>query len=112
MYSEYLGKANMIPSLSGNIRSEEHEIEYYDSFYSKHGQFPDFTHVLIETQTDCNRSCSFCPQSEYIRPFKQIDWDVYTNIIDQLTILNKMFSFMIYKKTQKKKKILLMNTLT
>ena len=50
----------------------------------ENGVFPDLTQVLIETQTDCNRSCSFCPQSESIRPYKQIEWSVYTNIIDQL----------------------------
>mgnify|MGYP001348390224 FL=1 len=84
MFEEIRGKVALKSISSKRISKEQDDIEYYQSYYMENGVFPDFTQVLIETQTDCNRSCSFCPQSESIRPYKQIEWSTYTTIIDQL----------------------------
>ena len=84
MFEEIRGKVALKANFKQKISKEQDDIEYYQSYYMENGVFPDFTQVLIETQTDCNRSCSFCPQSESIRPYKQIEWSTYTTIIDQL----------------------------
>lgn len=84
MFEEIRGKVALKSISSKKISKEQEDIEYYHSYYLENGIFPDFTQVLIETQTDCNRSCTFCPQSESIRPYKQIEWLTYTTIIDQL----------------------------
>lgn len=57
---------------------------YLHNYYYKFGKFPLFSQVLIETRTDCNKSCSFCPQSFYQRSFKKMKWSVYKKIIDSL----------------------------
>lgn len=86
MFEEIRGKVFVKPISSRKLSEEQKDIQYYNSYFQKNGMFPDFTQVLIETQTDCNRSCSFCPQSESIRPYKQMEWSTYTSIIDQLFI--------------------------
>lgn len=43
-----------------------------------------FTQVLLETRTDCNRKCKFCPQAHFSRPFRSMDWNVFTKVIDDL----------------------------
>jgi hypothetical protein len=84
MFEEIRGKVAIKSISSKRLSKEQEDIQYYHSYFLENGVFPDFTQVLIETQTDCNRSCSFCPQSEYVRPYKQIEWSTYTAIIDQL----------------------------
>ena len=49
---------------------------YLQDYYAKFNEFPLFSQVLIETRTDCNKRCSFCPQSFYKRPVKSMKWDV------------------------------------
>jgi radical SAM protein with 4Fe4S-binding SPASM domain len=58
---------------------------YLQNYYSKLHEFPLFSQVLIETRTDCNKRCSFCPQSFYKRPIESMKWKTYKKIIDSLT---------------------------
>ena len=51
-------------------------------------RFPIFDTVLIETRTDCNRKCSFCPQSIYTRPLEIMSEDVFEKIITNLSKIN------------------------
>lgn len=60
------------------------DINYLADFYKRNGQFPLFSQVLIETRTDCNRRCSFCPQNHYKRSLQIMKWKVFTAIIDSL----------------------------
>jgi len=48
-----------------------------------------FNHVEIETINRCNGTCSFCPVSKGndTRVLKQMPWELFTNIIDQLAAL-------------------------
>jgi len=79
MYVETNNKANR------KNQEVDYDISYLKIYYSEKKQFPIFSQVLIETRTDCNKCCSFCPQSFYKRPVKSMSWDVYKNIIDSLT---------------------------
>ena len=53
-------------------------------YYQEHGNFPVFKQVLIETRTDCNNHCPFCPHAFNNKPLGIMDWECYTTIIDQL----------------------------
>lgn len=66
--------------------SEVHstDIEYLRSYYETNGQFPLFQQVLIETRTDCNNHCSFCPHAFNNKPLGIMEWDCFTTIINQL----------------------------
>jgi MoaA/NifB/PqqE/SkfB family radical SAM enzyme len=43
-----------------------------------------FKQVLVETRTDCNNHCPFCPHAFNNKPLGIMDWECYTAIIDQL----------------------------
>jgi radical SAM protein with 4Fe4S-binding SPASM domain len=58
--------------------------QYLQNYYAQFKTFPLFSQVLIETRTDCNKRCSFCPQSFYKRTVESIKWSVYKKIIDSL----------------------------
>lgn len=60
------------------------DIEYLKVYYQEHGNFPVFKQVLIETRTDCNNHCPFCPHAFNNKPLGIMDWECYTTIIDQL----------------------------
>lgn len=62
----------------------ESDIEYLKNYFLANNCFPLFSQVIIETQTDCNRKCTFCPQHHQERNFKKIEWQVYKKIIDEL----------------------------
>jgi|TARA_B100001964_G_scaffold95008_1_gene106463 radical SAM protein with 4Fe4S-binding SPASM domain len=64
------------------------DIEYLKVYYQQHGNFPMFTQVLLETRTDCNRSCKFCPQSHFVRPLKVMEWEVFTKVINELSAID------------------------
>lgn len=66
--------------------SEVHydDIVYLKEFYSKNGRFPMFKQVLVETRTDCNNHCPFCPHAFNNKPLGAMEWDCYKRIIDQL----------------------------
>lgn len=64
------------------------DIDYLKSFYNTHKHFPLFQQVLIETRTDCNNHCKFCPHAFCKKPLGIMSWDCYKQIIDQLSDLN------------------------
>jgi MoaA/NifB/PqqE/SkfB family radical SAM enzyme len=43
-----------------------------------------FSRISIETRTDCNLKCDFCPQSTNPRPKLQMSDRVFTKVIDEL----------------------------
>lgn len=72
---------------SMSIRSNElhkTDITLLGNYYKSHGHFPLFTQVLIETRTDCNNNCPFCPQAYVKKELGVMSWNCYTTIIDQL----------------------------
>jgi len=83
MYVESKGAAQRkrIHSMNEFIDSD---IEYLKKYFSDNGNFPMFSQVLLETRTDCNRKCKFCPQAHYTRPLKSMEWNVFTKVIDDL----------------------------
>lgn len=73
-----------------SVREEgffDQDIEYLKSYYDKHGVFPMFQQVLIETRTDCNNRCPFCVQRFQNKPLGIMTWDVYCRTIDNLVEL-------------------------
>lgn len=82
----------MIQQINNNpIRcSEKHnlDIDFLKKFYSEHKCFPVFQQVLIETRTDCNNHCPFCPHAFNKKPLGIMEWSCFTTIIDQLCEMN------------------------
>jgi hypothetical protein len=78
----------MIQQINNNsIRDTEmHEsdIDFLRKFYVEHSHFPVFQQVLIETRTDCNNHCPFCPHAFNKKTLGIMKWKCYTTIIDQL----------------------------
>ena len=67
---------------SSNIH--EPGIQYLKEYYKNHGEYPRFTQVLIETRTDCNNHCPFCPHAFNNKPLGIMTIECYKTIIDQL----------------------------
>lgn len=78
----------MIQQINNNsVRcTEEHNSDIYflRQFYAEHRYFPVFQQVLIETRTDCNNHCPFCPHAFNKKPLGIMEWDCYKTIIEQL----------------------------
>ena len=68
----------------GNNESFDSDIDYLKKYFAENGNYPMFSQVLLETRTDCNRKCKFCPQAHFSRPSKSMDWNVFTKVIDEL----------------------------
>ena len=77
------------------IRQEKHlsvrlqethtgDIRYLSEYYRENGRFPLFQQVLIETRTDCNNRCPFCPHAHNQKPLGVMTWSCYTRTVDQL----------------------------
>ena len=60
------------------------DVDYLKVYYQKYGKFPMFKQVLVETRTDCNNHCLFCPHAFNNKPLGIMNWECYTTIIDQL----------------------------
>ena len=60
------------------------DIDFLKNYFETNGSFPLFQQVLIETRTDCNNNCPFCPHAFNNKPLGIMDWDCYTTIINQL----------------------------
>ena len=60
------------------------DIDYLKKYYHDNGKFPMFKQVLIETRTDCNNHCPFCPHAFNDKSLGVMTWECYTKIIDQL----------------------------
>lgn len=76
---------------SSSVRSTEKcdsDIDFLKKFYAEHKYFPVFQQVLIETRTDCNNHCSFCPHAFNKKTLSIMEWSCYTTIIDQLCEMN------------------------
>ena len=64
------------------------DIRYLENYYKNHGKFPMFKQVLIETRTDCNNKCPFCPHAFNKKKLGIMTWECYITIIDQLCNIN------------------------
>lgn len=60
------------------------DIDFLKNYFDTNGRFPLFQQVLIETRTDCNNNCPFCPHAFNNKPLGIMDWDCYTTTINQL----------------------------
>ena len=60
------------------------DISFLHQYYEQNGHFPLFQQVLIETRTDCNGNCPFCPHTFNNKPLGVMTWECFTTIIDQL----------------------------
>ena len=82
----------MIQQIGNNsvrcAETHESDIDILRQFYTDHNHFPVFQQVLIETRTDCNNHCPFCPHAFNKKPLGVMEWDCYTTIIDQLCEIN------------------------
>jgi radical SAM protein with 4Fe4S-binding SPASM domain len=65
-------------------KSHEIDISYLSQYYKDYGQFPLFQQVLIETRTDCNNNCPFCPHHFNKKKLGIMTWGCYCRIIDNL----------------------------
>lgn len=60
------------------------DINFLKNYFETNGRFPLFQQVLIETRTDCNNHCPFCPHAFNNKPLGIMEWGCYTTIINQL----------------------------
>lgn len=60
------------------------DIEFLRLYFKEHGSYPLFKQVLLETRTDCNNHCPFCPHAFVGKELGVMSWECYTTIIDQL----------------------------
>lgn len=60
------------------------DVDFLKEYFEKNGQYPLFQQVLIETRTDCNNNCPFCPHHYNDKPLGIMNWDTYKLIIDDL----------------------------
>lgn len=74
-------------SVRSNIRHDS-DIAKIKEYYDRHGCFPIFRQVLIETRTDCNNHCKFCPHAFNKKTLGIMSWECYKQIIDQLSDIN------------------------
>lgn len=74
-------------ALRRNTIATDNDKVYLTDYYVSFKEFPLFSQVLIETRTDCNKRCSFCPQSFYKRPIESMKWNTYKKIIDSLAYI-------------------------
>lgn len=68
--------------------SHHSDIDFLRKFYAERRCFPVFKQVLIETRTDCNNHCPFCPHAFKEKPLGIMEWNCYTTIIEQLCSIN------------------------
>jgi MoaA/NifB/PqqE/SkfB family radical SAM enzyme len=64
--------------------NHDSDISFLKDFFKKQGRFPLFQQVLIETRTDCNNHCPFCPHAYNNKPLGIMSIECYKNIINQL----------------------------
>lgn len=62
----------------------ESDVNFLRDYVEKNGMYPLFQQVLIETRTDCNNNCPFCPHHFNDKPLGIMNWDTYKLIIDEL----------------------------
>ncbi|MEM7204341.1 MAG: radical SAM/SPASM domain-containing protein [Planctomycetota bacterium] len=86
MYVEVRGESSRSATLPTPAPGDEEQrdVQRFLAHYEEHGRFPLFTQVQIETRTDCNRSCTFCPQSVQTRPLAVMERATFDAVIRQL----------------------------
>lgn len=62
----------------------ESDVDFLKNYVEKNGLYPLFQQVLIETRTDCNNNCPFCPHHFNDKPLGIMNWDTYKRIIEEL----------------------------
>lgn len=67
-----------------NYDKHSKDVEYLKNYYAEHKGFPLFNQVLIETRTDCNNHCTFCPQTHFKKNLGVMSIDCFYGIINQL----------------------------
>lgn len=69
------------------IEAHENDKSFLREYFSTHHLFPLFQQVLIETRTDCNNHCPFCPHHFNDKPLGEMSWECYKHIIDELVAI-------------------------
>ena len=67
-----------------NIHLEEADVDFLTEYFDKYRTYPLFQQVLIETRTDCNNNCPFCPHHYNEKPLGIMAWETYKLIIEDL----------------------------
>lgn len=67
-----------------NTQDFSTDIEFLKKYFDMHKTYPLFQQVLIETRTDCNNHCPFCPHYFKEKPLGIMTWKTYTLIIEEL----------------------------
>ena len=64
--------------------------------------FPIFEQIEIETINRCNLTCSFCPVNKKVdpRPFKLMEYDLFSSIIEQLKELGYSGSIALHSNNE------------
>lgn len=69
------------------IEAHENDKNFLREYFSTHQHFPLFQQVLIETRTDCNNHCPFCPHHFNNKQLGVMTWECYKHIIDDLVAM-------------------------
>lgn len=70
------------------VKLQGKDIDYLRRYFSEHSHYPVFQQVLIETRTDCNNNCPFCPHHFNDKKLGVMSWICYTHIIDDLVSMD------------------------
>ncbi len=69
-----------------------HEIDkillWRTRYFLRKGNFNIFSKIEIETTTECNRACSYCPNSEYKREKRLMPEELFKKIIFDLEVMD------------------------
>lgn len=87
MYLEKNGIAQREKRISESTVSYS-DIEFLKNYYEQNGNYPLFSQVLLETRSDCNSNCKFCPQAHFKRPLQIMEWEIFERVINELTEIN------------------------
>ena len=60
--------------MNRKVEPQASDITYLKEYYKRNSVFPLFSQVLIETRTDCNNSCPFCPHAFNKKPLGIMKW--------------------------------------
>ena len=71
-------QVNNMSVRDGNVH--ESDIAYLREYYTTHSHFPMFQQVLVETRTDCNNNCPFCPHAFNKKPLGLMTWECYSRL--------------------------------
>ena len=66
------------------VEAHENDKSFLREYFDAHQHFPLFQQVLIETRTDCNNHCPFCPHHFNKKQLGVMSWGCFVRIIDDL----------------------------